>query len=52
MVSRARGSDAALMAETRTKALAIATDVDAVHADPGTREQRAMREATPEAVKG
>jgi carbamate kinase len=40
------------MAETRTRALATATDVDAVYADWGTPEQRAMRRATPEALKG
>jgi carbamate kinase len=43
-------ASALLAKDLRADALAIVTDVDAVYADWGTPEQRAIRRATPEAL--
>jgi carbamate kinase len=43
-------ASALLAKDLRADALAIVTDVDAVYADWGTPEQRAIRRATPEAI--
>ena len=43
-------ASALLAKDIRADALAIVTDVDAVYADWGTPEQRAIRRATPEAL--
>ena len=45
-------ASALLAKNLRADALAIVTDVDAVYADWGTPEQRAIRRATPEALAG
>jgi carbamate kinase len=45
-------ASALLAKDLRADALAIVTDVDAVYADWGTPEQRAIRRATPEALAG
>jgi len=45
-------ASALLAKDIRADALAIVTDVDAVYADWGTPEQRAIRRATPEALGG
>jgi carbamate kinase len=45
-------ASAHLAADVEADALLIVTDVDAVYADWGTPEQRAIRRATPEALAG
>ena len=45
-------ASALLAKDLRADALAIVTDVDAVYAEWGTPEQRAIRRATPEALAG
>jgi carbamate kinase len=45
-------ASALLARDLRADALVIITDVDAVYADWGTPEQRAIRRATPEALAG
>jgi carbamate kinase len=45
-------ASALLAQDLRADALLIVTDVDAVYADWGTPEQRAIRRATPEALAG
>ena len=45
-------ASALLAAELHADALLIVTDVDAVYADWGTPDQRAIRRATPEAARG
>ena len=45
-------ASALLAKDIRADALAIVTDVDAVYADWGTPQQRAIRRATPEALAG
>ncbi len=45
-------ASALLARDLRADALLIVTDVDAVYADWGTPEQRAIRRATPEALSG
>ena len=45
-------ASALLAKDLRADALAIVTDVDAVYADWGTPDQRAIRRATPEALAG
>jgi carbamate kinase len=45
-------ASALLAKDLGADALAIVTDVDAVYADWGTPEQRAIRRATPEALEG
>ena len=45
-------ASALLAADLRADALLIVTDVDAVYADWGTPEQRAIRRATPAALSG
>jgi carbamate kinase len=45
-------ASALLARDLRADALVIVTDVDAVYADWGTPEQRAIRRATPEALAG
>jgi carbamate kinase len=45
-------ASALLAKDLRAEALAIVTDVDAVYADWGTPERRAIRRATPEALAG
>ena len=45
-------ASAHLAADVQADALLIVTDVDAVYADWGTPEQRAIRRATPEALAG
>jgi carbamate kinase len=45
-------ASALLARDLRADALVIVTDVDAVYADWGTEEQRAIRRATPDALAG